>query len=144
VALPADFPSTSPSNPLGDGDLSSAATGQRTQRKLPLITVEAVLEWPVFDDRDINRKVHLLSPPEENIHQPGLPISVDVDFHEADGLLRKFFDDVHIFNPTLEEEDVREYVNIVRLNGIGWDAMSCLLVTTPFPFGRARLTRNSF
>lgn len=136
MALPGEFPSTSPSNPLGDGDLSSAATGQRTQRKLPLINIEAVLEWPVFDDCDFNRKVHLLNSPEENIHQAGLPISVDVDLHVADNLLRRFFDDVHIFNPTLEEEDVREYVNIVRLNGITWDAMSCLLVTTPSPFGR--------
>jgi hypothetical protein len=111
---------------------------------LPFITIEAALEWPVFDDHDFSHKVHLLNPPENNTHLAGLPVSVDVDFHEAEGLLRRFFDDVHIFNPTLEEEDVREYVNIVRLNGIGWDAMSCLLVISHSPFRRARLTRNSF
>jgi hypothetical protein len=70
----------------------------------------------------------LLDSLEENTPQRGPPISVDFELHETDSLLRGFFDHVHIFNPTLEEEDVREYVNIVRLNGIGWDAMSCLLV----------------
>lgn len=88
----------------------------------------------MFDDCNFSRHFHLLDAFEENAHDRATPISVDFDLYKTDSLLREFFDNVHIFNPTLEEEEVREYVNIARLNGIGWDAMSCLLVTTLCPF----------
>ncbi|KAJ5132910.1 hypothetical protein N7448_007068 [Penicillium atrosanguineum] len=133
-----DFPSTSPSGP--SGQLSSPGTAERNPRKLPFITVETVLEWPVFDDCGFPRHFHLLNSLEENTHTRGPHISVDLGLHETDRLLRAFFDHVHIFNPTLEEEEVEEYVNTIRLNGIGWDAISCLLlliyahgsIATPF------------
>lgn len=47
----------------------------------------------------------------------------------SDGVLRGFFDNIHIFNPILEEEDVQNYINTVQFEGIGWDGMSCLVVT---------------
>jgi hypothetical protein len=86
----------------------------------------------VFDNQ-IDQRICLLSRPDEDKVQPELPISVDLDLQAADSLLRRFFDDVHIFNPTLKEEDVREYVKMVRFNGIGWDATSCLLVSSLRP-----------
>lgn len=138
-----DFPSTSPSGPSGQL-LSSPGTDERTSRKLPFITIETVLEWPVFDDCEFPRHFHLLDSLEEVSHTRGPLISVDLDLHETDRLIRAFFDYVHIFNPTLEEEEVGEYVNFIRLNGIGWDAISCLLVIALHPDIRAKLTSNSF
>ena len=36
------------------------------------------------------------------------------------------FDNVHVFNPILEEDEVHGYVKTIRFQGIGWDAVSCL------------------
>jgi hypothetical protein len=120
--------------------LSSPITDNRFSRRLPSITLETVLEWPVFDDCEFPRHFHLLDSLDKDTHRKGAQISVDLDLQQTDRLLRAFLDDVHIFNPTLEEEEVREYVNVVRLNGIGWDAKSCLLVTAHGSFRRAQLT----
>ena len=57
-------------------------------------------------------------------------MSADVDLPSAEGVLRSFFDNVHIFNPILEEEEVRDHIRRVRFEGIGWDAVSCLVVST--------------
>ena len=57
-------------------------------------------------------------------------MSVDVDLPAAEAVLQGFFDHVHIFNPILEEEDVRDYIRRVRFDGIGWDSVSCLVVRT--------------
>ncbi|KAJ5320225.1 hypothetical protein N7508_000508 [Penicillium antarcticum] len=107
--------------------IGSSVIDQKAQWKPSFINIDEVLKWPVFENQNFDQRLHSLSQSEEDKVQSELPISVDLDLHEADILLRNFFDDVHIFNPTLKEEDVAEYVKIVRYNGIGWDATSCLL-----------------
>lgn len=114
--------------------IGSSVVDQQSQRKPSFINIEEVLKWPVFDNQNFDQQLHLLSRPEEAKSQSELPISVDVDLQAADIFLQRFFDDVHIFNPTLKEEDVGEYVKIVRYNGIGWDATSCLLVGSLLSF----------
>lgn len=105
-----------------------------------MINIEEVLKWPVFDNHEFDPRLYLLSPSDENTIQPSLQSSVDLDLRVADHLVRSFFDNVHIFNPTLKENDINEYVRSVQLNGIGWDAMSCLLVSFPYFISFAELT----
>ncbi|KAJ5747659.1 uncharacterized protein N7511_009355 [Penicillium nucicola] len=136
-ALPSNcIPSTSPIS----FSIGSSVIDQQAQWKPSFINIDEVLKWPVFENHSFDQRLYSLSQSEEDRVQSELPISVDLDLQEADILLRNFFDDVHIFNPTLREEDVAEYVKIVRYNGIGWDATSCLLlliyahgsIATPF------------
>lgn len=138
VTIPNILHSSSPSIPF-DGT-GSPVIDQQAQWKPSFINTEEVLRWPVFSDHEFDQKLHLLSPPEGDKIQPELLVPVDLDFYGADSFVRSFFSHVHIFNPTLKEEDIREYVRIVQFNGIGWDAMSCLLVsvipsTIPVRFG---------
>ncbi|KAJ5816220.1 hypothetical protein N7447_008453 [Penicillium robsamsonii] len=126
VALSNVLLSTSPSS-SSHGTWASGLE-QQTQWKPSFINIGEVLKWPVFDNHEFETRFHLLSPSDGNNIQPDLQFSVDLDLHAADHLVRSFFDNVHIFNPTLEEEDINEYMATVRLNGIGWDAMSCLLL----------------
>lgn len=130
-------PPVAPSNSISSTSpipfsIGSSGSDQQTEWKPSFINIEEVLKWPVFDNQ-IDQRICLLSRPDEDEAQPELPISVDLDLQAADSLLRRFFDDVHIFNPTLKEEEVREYVKMVRFNGIGWDAISCLLVSSLRP-----------
>lgn len=142
VNLLNNVPSTSPSIPFGE----VSVIDEQTQWKPSFANIDEVLKWPVFDDQNFDQQFRLLSLPEEDNCQPELPMSVDLDFHAADHLLRSFFDDVHIFNPTLKEEDVREYVKLVQFNGIGWDATSCLLVNSTSssqPVGQTLIASNN-
>ncbi|KAJ5392627.1 hypothetical protein N7509_008117 [Penicillium cosmopolitanum] len=125
VALPNVLCSSSSSSP---NDIWASGLEQQTQLEPCFINIEEVLKWPVFDDHEFDPRLYLLSPSDESTVQPNLQTSVDLDLRVADHLVRSFFDNVHIFNPTLKEEDINEYVRSVQLNGIGWDAMSCLLL----------------
>ncbi|OQE38064.1 hypothetical protein PENCOP_c009G07705 [Penicillium coprophilum] len=148
-------PSNAPlavSSPSTSHDNWSPVLDQQTQWKPSFINIEEVLRWPVFHDQDLESRLHLISPSEENTSHPDLPISVDLDLRAADHLVHSFFNNVHIFNPTLKEEDINEYVSTVALNGIGWDAMSCLLlliyangaIATPFVRNGQGVSSNLF
>ncbi|KAL2865315.1 uncharacterized protein BJX67DRAFT_389519 [Aspergillus lucknowensis] len=129
---------TSPSEPQTD-----LCSDPNMPRKHSLIHIEAVLKWPVFEEKEFPAR-HYPGPFAEDEHalseSANLPISVNVDLPCAESLLQSYFDNVHIFNPILEEEAVREYMKMVCFNGVGWDAMSCLLlliyahgsIATPF------------
>lgn len=137
AALSHVFPSTSPSS--SPNGIWASGLEQQTQWEPSFINIAEVLKWPVFDDHEFDPRLDLLSPSDENTIKPDLQISIDLDLHAADHLVRSFFDNVHIFNPTLKEEDINEYVRSVRLNGIGWDAMSCLLVSDLNLFSSSKL-----
>ena len=53
-----------------------------------------------------------------------------VDFDAFDGghLVRNYFENVHVFNPVLDEAKIQGYMRDARFNGLGWDARSCLLL----------------
>ena len=53
-----------------------------------------------------------------------------MDFELFDGsrLVRNYFDNVHVFNPVLDENKIQGYMRDARFRGLGWDAQSCLLV----------------
>jgi hypothetical protein len=57
-----------------------------------------------------------------------LSLTSEFEIEDAARLLQVFLDTVHIYNPILEVPVVQGYIRNVRLNGLGWDAPSCLLV----------------
>jgi hypothetical protein len=93
-----------------------------------------VLQWPVFDDQNIDQKANLkcLFNPigEENQALQWSPPDPDLQTEEVDQALRSFFDHVHIFNPIFEEAKLTEHLESVRSNGLGWNVESCLIVSS--------------
>lgn len=138
VTLSHVLPSISPC--CSPNETWTSGLEQQAQWEPTFINIEEVLKWPVFDDHEFDARLYSLSPCDENTVKPDLQIPIDLDVHAADHLVRKFFDHVHIFNPTLEEEDINKYLRSVQLNGIGWDAISCLLVSVLNIFSYPKLT----
>ncbi|CRG91074.1 hypothetical protein PISL3812_08122 [Talaromyces islandicus] len=131
-------------------DFGSLGIGPSTQWTRYLINLDAVLQWPTFEDYDFGSRLVPISPiVDKNAYSDPttLPMSVDIDIPTSEILLESFFSNVHIFNPILEEEAIRDYAK--HLNGIGWDAMSCLLlliyahgaIATPFQKNMAGLSQ---
>ncbi|KAH7381531.1 hypothetical protein BKA66DRAFT_419113 [Pyrenochaeta sp. MPI-SDFR-AT-0127] len=91
-------------------------------------TVEHVLAWPVFKGRfnDHTRLMQLLrsSPP---LEQP-TSVNFDLEVGTCKYLLEQCFEHILSKNPVLEEDSMRKIMNFVCLNGIGWDADSCLVL----------------
>ncbi|KAJ6008001.1 hypothetical protein N7540_011977 [Penicillium herquei] len=56
----------------------------------------------------------------------GLDQNLDLSFFP--GYLDAFFRNVHVLNPVLDEQQIRAQLTNFLLNGIGWDAASCLLL----------------
>lgn len=122
VGSPTGFSSTSPSSREPSG------VHGREHWELYLVNTEVVLGWPVFESVQISP--YQSSPAQTDHHSQGLPIPVDLDLQQSGGyFVERFFEDIHIFNPVLEEQDVADYLRDIQLNGIGWDAESCLMVT---------------
>jgi hypothetical protein len=96
------------------------------------ITIEGVLSWSVFhlDFEDhIDLKSLLRGTYDSNAASPRGTLSI-VDFESFNGgrLIRNYFDNVHVFNPVLDENKIQGYMRGARFGGLGWDAQSCLLV----------------
>jgi hypothetical protein len=95
------------------------------------INIEAVLSWSVFEDQSLDQRLDLKSLLQtNNDYSEAPPMSVGADFESraTSQLLQRFLDNVHIFNPVLEETKVREYMRNASFNGMGWDSQSCLLL----------------
>lgn len=104
--------------------------------KTSYINIEAVLTWPVFNDQNLEERLDLkalLRSVNNTVSPSIMSMPPDVDLHVASKLMQKFLDNVHIFNPILEERKVREYMRSTSFNGLGWDAQSCLLVGVAIP-----------
>lgn len=98
------------------------------------INIETVLTWPVFASLNFTERPglrSLLRSDKSDAALPTLSLPADFGLYAAQQLLQKFLDNVHIFNPILEETMVREYMLATTVNGLGWDAQSCLMVTKP-------------
>jgi hypothetical protein len=53
---------------------------------------------------------------------------ISLELENCSQLLDRFFSRVHIKNPVLDEEEVRQWAKEVAFHGIGWNAQSCLVV----------------
>jgi hypothetical protein len=119
-------------------DLGSPSLERANDSVSRYINIEAVLSWPIFEGQDLDRRLDLKSLLQDD-HGDSYSLSVAPDFedYEANQLLQQFLDNVHIFNPVLEEAKIKGYVRNARLKGISWDAQSCLLVSyEEIPSGR--------
>jgi hypothetical protein len=121
-------------------DLGSPSLERANDSVSRYINIEAVLSWPIFEGQDLDRRLDLKSLLQDD-HEYGdsysLSVAPDFEDYEANQLLQQFLDNVHIFNPVLEEAKIKGYVRNARLKGISWDAQSCLLVSyEEIPSGR--------
>ena len=128
VEKPNDFSPLSSQTPK---DLGSPSL-ERTFDSLPCyINIEAVLLWPTFEEQNFDSHLDLkalLQPHDDSTSAPPMSISLDFDSRGTNQLLQRFLENVHIFNPVLEESKVRGYMQTTSFNGLGWDAQSCLLL----------------
>ena len=106
------------------------------------ITVEAVLSWPVLKEEygpclDIR---DLMANPDNSCDDTSSPLAfgtlaasslIDFELESCSHLVNNFFRYVHIKNPVLDEDEIRSWVREISLNGVGWDARSCLVVSFP-------------
>ncbi len=102
---------------------------------MALINVEKILSWPVFHhrfDTHLNLKPLLegsLSAPDRLSMQYDRASTLgELEVESCRRLLEVFFKHVHIKNPVLDEKLVRQWTRDVCLNGIAWNAQSCLVV----------------
>ena len=131
AALPANPNPSTPSSAPQSAAPSSSSSDVWTRGKPSLVGIEAVLQWPSFSEHGFRSRIYP-TPRSDGETQPSDPatwrVSVGMELPPAEGVLRGFFDNIHIFNPILEEEDVQSYIDVVQFEGIGWDAVSCLAV----------------
>ncbi|OJJ44613.1 hypothetical protein ASPZODRAFT_698914 [Penicilliopsis zonata CBS 506.65] len=103
-----------------------------------IFTIEAVMSWPVFAGRfdsrpdlqallnrggtmsDYQESADLL--PTEDF------LAKQVETGACDRLVSSFLNYVHPANPILDVPLLLQYVQYVRINGIAWDAKSCLVL----------------
>ena len=127
--------STSEPSPLSALKHLGSPSLERSADLVPCyINIEAVLSWPVFEGQGFADRLDLKSLLQvDNVFRDPSPMSIGEDFESrvAGQLLQQFLDNVHIFNPVLEEAKVKDYMRNARFNGLGWDAQSCLLVNEP-------------
>ncbi|KAI5456701.1 hypothetical protein BGZ63DRAFT_396019 [Mariannaea sp. PMI_226] len=102
-----------------------------TRGTWPMVSIEAVLQWPPFGENAFPPRLYP-TPRADNAKptsdQATWRLSVDLDLPAAEAVIQSYFNNVHIYNPILEEEEVQNYIKMVRFEGIGWDAVSCLVL----------------
>lgn len=91
-------------------------------------TIEHVLAWPVFKGRfDDNTKLMQLLRSSEPLGQ-ATSVNFDLEVGTCKYLLGQCFEHILSKNPILEEDATWRTMNSVCVNGIGWDAESCLVL----------------
>lgn len=107
---------------------SGSYIDSRSSREtVPLLnTVEHILRWPVFGNQFDNHDglVQLLRRSAQ--WKPAKSANFDLDTDTCKQLLQRCLEHVLSKNPVLEEQFLRQTLNNVCINGIGWDAESCL------------------
>lgn len=102
--------------------------------KIQYANVDAILAWPAFQNSDIDQSPHLASnstPDDTDVMSRPLLMS-DLDVQDAPNLLSKYIDNFHVYNPVLDIPTIEEQIKSTSLNGFGWDAGSCLVVSRSF------------
>jgi hypothetical protein len=105
---------------------------------LSRLTIETILSWNVFEGKyDSNTDLKaLLTSPTTLSREPFLANSdprlerLDLDLDVCTRLLHIFLEHVHIANPILDVPLITNYLSQACVHGIGWDAPSCLVVSS--------------
>lgn len=92
------------------------------------IRIEAILEWQPLQNIIGDFSFPHLESPTESIYHGAVSGLEDLDMVTCNRLLDSFWKRVHSKNPILVQEDVKRYMSQTVLNGIAWDAKSCLVV----------------
>ncbi|USP81332.1 hypothetical protein yc1106_08606 [Curvularia clavata] len=98
--------------------------------QIRFVNVETVLSWPIgcLDDfRSRPSLLRLLRTQSGTFTQRWL-LAADVGPKEATDLLRLFLAHFHVYNPVLDVRELEEQIRCAAINGLGWDARSCLLL----------------
>lgn len=110
-------------------------------RSLGFMNFENVLSWPVFQHRfedrldSKSRLARSEAAISRRFSQPLDSISqINLDIETCNQLLESFLENVHIKNPVLDESIVRRYLQQACVEGLRWDAESCLVVSHCFIF----------
>lgn len=107
------------------------------------MNVESVLSWPVLGVESVDRRQELLSLLRmRDTNKDVRPrLAADVSSKEASELLQLFLTHFHIYNPVLDVPKIQEHMRYTVLNGLEWDAQSCLLVSNTIS---SAMTENLF
>ncbi|KAF7158731.1 hypothetical protein CNMCM5623_003895 [Aspergillus felis] len=118
--------------PLHDASMQ-APLALRLDRHLQRGNISQVLAWDIWQPHELPEC--LTAGEEEPGAHPtsfsraqtaGLDQGLDLSLFA--GYLDAFFRNVHVLNPVLAEQQIRAQLTNLLLNGIGWDAASCLLL----------------
>ena len=99
------------------------------QSSLINVRLEAVLQW-----QPIRVLVNSVVPPTKMVctpvafHQQAGSLSDEFIMSTCNALLENFWRGVHSKNPILNKDEVKRFMHQVCLDGISWDAQSCLVV----------------
>lgn len=121
------------------------------------ITPDAVLQWPIFENRYppnyLTDSTFAAESPDDDTDdedvveatqrapKPRGGIDEDAVFH----LVQRFLELVHIKNPILDTDTMWTYAQRVTEEGIGWDSSSCMVVSVIIVFeSDARSNRIKF
>ncbi|KAF2822051.1 hypothetical protein CC86DRAFT_358042 [Ophiobolus disseminans] len=129
AALPAAVQGN-PSPVLEYGSVPSADLDFEDNVETRFVNVEAILDWPILcmdAFRPRRGLLNLLRAPSGIIIQRSL-LAADMNVKEALKLLDLFVTHFHNFNPVLDISKVEEHIKFTGLNGLEWDAWSCLLL----------------
>lgn len=104
---------------------------------LSRLTIETILSWNVFEGKyDSNTDLKALVTSTTLSGEPFLANSdprlerLDLDLDVCTRLFHTFLEQVHIANPILDVPLVTNYLYQACVHGIGWDAPSCLVVSS--------------
>jgi len=91
-------------------------------------TVEHILRWPIFGDQ-FHSNLGLVDLLRQSAPwKPAKSANLDLETDACKQLLHHCFEHVLSKNPVLEEHFLRQTLNNVCMNGVGWDAESCLVL----------------
>lgn len=100
------------------------------QSSLINVRLEAVLQW-----QPIRILVNSVVPPTKMVctpvafHQQAGSLSEEFNMSTCNALLENFWRGVHSKNPILNKDEIKRFMHQVCLDGISWDAQSCLVVS---------------
>jgi hypothetical protein len=126
---------------------------------------EDILEWPIFEGRYNGSNIETLifnpqsaadnrtavvhnTPRDPHIHHSPSLIrsskpSRGIQEDDVLPLINKFLTNVHIKNPVLDADDLKDKAKLIIENGFSWDATSCLVVSVTTPQSYTVLDANS-
>ncbi|KAL5329048.1 hypothetical protein ACEPPN_002557 [Leptodophora sp. 'Broadleaf-Isolate-01'] len=99
------------------------------QGSLINVRLEAVLQWDPI--RDL---VNSVVPPTKMVCSPATSfqqasnLSDEFNMSTCNALLENFWGGVHSKNPILNKDEIKRFMHQVCLDGISWDAQSCLVL----------------